>query len=232
MGKGASENQTSIANSSQNFSNTLQSDFGTAFSGQQNIIAGLQKTQQATVAAGPSQFGFSAPETTALNTMATSSNAASYQATKNKIGEQNAAAGGGNQVLPTGSQGESLATAAAAAAQNQASSLNKIQEAGYAQGNKNYNTAVSGLTNAASLENPSGLASEANSASNNAFSEATDVNNVNAQNNIWPQVGSLAGSLIGSYFGGPVGGYVGGKVGGTLGGIDGATSGTYNSGQN
>jgi hypothetical protein len=227
MGKGSTAQQTSIANSGQSFMGTLQNDFGTAFSGQQNILNGLQKTQQSILAAGPGQFGFSVPQTTALNTMATSANAASYQGAKTGIGEQVAATGGGNSVLPTGTQGESLTTAAASAAQNQAASLNKIQQAGYAQGSQDYNAALSGSLQVASIENPSALAGEANKAGDTAFGEATSVNNMNASNNFWPQVGGLAGSLVGSYFGGPIGGYVGGKVGTTVGGVNGPTEGTY-----
>ncbi len=229
MGKGASTQQTTIANNQEGFMNTLQQDYGTAFSGQKNILAGLEKAQQAVLAGGPSQFGFSVPQTTALNTMATSANAAAYQSTKAQIGEGEAGAGGGNTYLPTGSSGESLATAAASSAQNLASSKNKIQEAGYSQGSQNYNNAVSGLLSDAKEEDPSGIASEANKASDTAFSESTEVNNMNASNSIWPSVGGLAGSLIGQYFGGPIGGQVGGAVGTTLGSINGSTPGTYTS---
>jgi hypothetical protein len=232
MGKGASNQQNSIANSQQNFMSALQSDFGTAFAGQQNVITGLNKYSQNIIAGGPSQFGFSAPQTTALNTLATSNNAAAYQGSKAQLGEQEAAIGGGNTPLVTGSQTEPLSALAANASQNQAASLSKIQQAGYAQGNQNYNQALGTSLSAASLENPSAIGQEANSASNTAFGESTTVNNITSANSVWPEVGGLAGSLIGSFFGGPIGGYVGGKVGTTLGGIGNATSGTYTPTQN
>jgi hypothetical protein len=218
MGKGANASQTNLANQQTNFATTLQNDFGTAFAGQQNILQGLTKSMNNTLAAGPSQFGFSAPETSALNTTATSGISQSYQNQRAAAGEAAAAAGGGGAVLPTGSQGQTQAELASQAAQSTSNALLGIQEAGYKQGSANYDKAVSGLSTVASLENPSGLASNADSASNSAFNMQTQVKKENDAANPWGQIGGLAGSLAGAFLGGPGGAALGGSLGGMLGG--------------
>lgn len=197
MGKGASASQNQIEGSQQSFQNTLMNDFGTAFSGQQNIINGLTTSFNKTLAAGPSQFGFSTPETTALNTQATSGVASAYQNARAAAGEA-AAASGGSSMLPSGAASQNQAQAAQAAAQSQSNALLGIQEAGYKQGNANYNEAAAGLQGAAGLENPNGLASNANTAGSDAASTASTIQKENAAASPWAQVGGLVGSLGGA----------------------------------
>ena len=227
MGKGANAAQTGLANQQTSFATTLQNDFGTAFAGQQNILQGLTKSMNTILAAGPSQFGFSAPETSALNTTATSGISQSYQNQKAAAGEAAAAAGGGGAVLPNGSQGQTQAELASQAAQSTSNALLGIQEAGYKQGSANYDKAVSGLSGVASLENPTGLASQADSASTNAFNMQTQVKKENDAANPWGQVGGLVGSLAGAFLG-PMGSAVGAKLGSSLGGMAGGNPSTDN----
>lgn len=198
MGKGASNQQQAISNSQQDFMKTLQQDFGKSFSGQQNIINSLTKSLTDTLNAGPSQFGFSTPETTALNTLATTQNAQAYRQAAQVAGERAAASGVSNAQLPTGAAQKPQAELALQAGENKSNQLLGIQEAGYRQGAENYKEAVSGLTSAASLENPSGLASTANSAGNSAFGSATEINKENQAASPWSQVGGLVGSLAGA----------------------------------
>jgi hypothetical protein len=209
-GKGPTAQQTDIANSQQNFMKTLQSDFGTAFAGQQNIINGLTKSLTSTLNAGPSQFGFSQPELTALNTTATSGNAQAYQNARAAAGEAAAAAGGGAAVLPTGSQGETQAELAGKASQNLSNNLLGIQEAGYKQGVQNYQFAEGGLQGAAGLENPQGYAGAANTAGDEAMNSATTIQKAKAAANPWSQVGGLVGSLAGAAIQGGMGMMTGG----------------------
>lgn len=192
---GATPEQTSIGNSQTSFMDTLQKDFGTAFAGQQNILNGLTKSLQTTLAGGPGQYGFSTPETTALNTLATTGNASQYQNARAAAGEAAAAAGGGGALLPTGANAANQATIASNAATNQSNSLLGIQEAGYKQGNQNYNESVSGLSNVAQLENPNALAGSANQAGEQAASTAAQIQKENAASSPWSMVGGLVGSL-------------------------------------
>lgn len=197
MGKSSTPSQHEIAGSQQNFMSTLQKDFGTAFSGQQNIINGLTKSLQTTLAAGPSQFGFSQPETTALNTLATTQNATNYAQARAAAGAATAAAGG-SSVIPAGASAGTQAQIASNAANAQSNAILGIQEQGYKQGNENYKESVSGLEGAASLENPSSIAGQANTAGNDAFSSATTLYKQELAQNPWPAVGGLVGSLAGA----------------------------------
>ncbi len=196
MGQGATAAQNQIGGSQQNFMGTLQNDFGTAFAGQQNIIGGLTKSLQTTLAAGPSQFGFSAPQTTALNTLATTQNAQAAKQARIAAAEAGAASGGAN--IPSGSQAAIQAKIAEDAANQQSNSLLGIQEAGYKQGSENYQGAVKGLEETASLENPSGIAGQANTAGGEASKTADTIQKANQAASPWAQVGGLVGSLAGA----------------------------------
>ncbi len=197
MGKGATGQQESIANNTQSFMTTLQGDYGTAFAGQQNILNGLNTALTNTMKGGPSQFGFSTAENTALNTTATEGSAQALQNTKAAVGEAGAAKGGG-ATLPTGSQEGTTAALEQNAAQSKSTALLGIQEAGYEQGTKNYNNSVSGLSSVASIENPTGLASAANEASSTAMNEASTVYQENQAASPWAMIGGLVGSLSSS----------------------------------
>ena len=197
MGTGASAAQNQVLASQQAMQSTLHQNYNTAFAGQQNILNGLTKSLQTTLNAGPSQFGFSAPETTALNTLATTQNSQEYQNARAAAGEAAAAAGGG-ATLPTGAANQTQAEIAAQAAQTQSNSLLGIQEAGYKQGNANYNEAVSGLNTTAGIENPTGIAGAANSAGEAASNSASTIQKANAAASPWAQVGGLVGSLGGA----------------------------------
>jgi hypothetical protein len=216
--KGAGAQLTSIGKSQQNFMNTLQQDYGTAFSGQQNILNNLTKSLTSTLQQGPGQYGFSQPETSALNTLATSGNAAQYQAAKQAAGAAAASAGGGNTVLPSSAANQTQAQIASQAAQNQSNQLLGIKEAGYQQGNQNYNTALSGLNNTASLENPNGVASTANTAGSGAAGTATTAQNLNNAASPWAIAGGVLGGLADAAVGGLTGGLTGG-IGSAPGGI-------------
>lgn len=212
--KGASGAENSIANSQTSFMNTLQQDFGTAFAGQQNILNSLSKSATNVLNGGPSQFGFSAPEVSALNTMATTSNAAAARNAMTIAGEQGAASGGGAN-LPTGAQGARQAQIAETSGQNLSQSLLGIQEAGYQQGNKNYTNAEQTLLGTAGEENPSSLAGQANQAGSTAFNSADTIQKQNAAASPWAQVGGLVGSLAGTALNVATGG-MSGLVGGGL----------------
>lgn len=200
--KGAGAQLSSIGKSQQDFMNTLQQDYGTTFAGQQGILKNLTNSLTSTLQAGPGQYGFSQPETAALNTLATTGNAAQYQNAKQAAGAAAAAAGGGNVVLPSSAAAQTQAQIASQAAQNQSNQLLGIKEAGYQQGNQNYNTALSGLNSAASLENPNGVASTANQAGRWAAGTATTVQNLNNAASPWAIAGGVLGGIGSSLAGG------------------------------
>ena len=197
MSKDATGQQKQISGQQQDFMSTLQNDFGTAFAGSQNIINGLTKSLQTTLAAGPNQFGFSAPELAAMNTLATTQNANAYRQARAAAGAAAAASGGGAN-LPTGALAGTQAALAEKAGEQQSNSLLGIQEAGYKQGTENYENAVKNLQGTASLENPTGLANTANTAGSQAFDSATTLYKQKQAASPWGQLGGLAGSLAGA----------------------------------
>lgn len=213
--KGASGGENQIANSQYDFMQTLQRDFGTTFAGQQNIINGLTKAAQNIIQAGPSQFGFSAPELTARNTLATTQNAV---ATRNAMtaAAQAAAAGSNGANLPAGAVGAREADIAQKSGEQLSNSLLGIQEAGYNAGRQNYYDAERTMEAAGQLENPTAYGSEANTAGENAFGSAKTIQQQNQAANPWTQVGGLVGSLAGTALSMVPGGQIPGAMLGSL----------------
>src|SRR5208337_3279495 len=117
--KGASAQQNQLAAQQQQFYGTLQNDYSQQFAQQGNILQSLQNTLNPIIAAGPNQFGYNAAETGALNSQAIQGTGQQYNNAKQALGAQQAAAGGGNTLLPSGVQSQQQAGLASAAA-NQA----------------------------------------------------------------------------------------------------------------
>lgn len=208
--KGAGQQLTNISNSQQSFMNTLQNDFGQAFGNQQNILNSLSKSLSGIVQGGPSQYGFSNAETSALNTLATSGTAQQYENAKQAAGAAAAAVGGGNTVLPSSAAAQTQADIAQHSAQAQSNALLGIKESGYQQGNLNFQNAVKGLTGVASIENPTGLAGQATEAGRSAASTAQTVQQMNNAASPWNVIGGALGGISSSLLGAAIGGATGG----------------------
>jgi hypothetical protein len=208
--KGASAGETAVATQQQNLGSTLGQDYGTTFGEQQGTLQNLTNSLTSTLKAGPGQYGFSAPEDTALRTQADSGTAASYQAAKQATGEASAAQGGGNAVLPSGEAGALNAQNANAAAAQQSSQQLGITNAGYQQGEQNYQNAEQGLDTVSQIENPNSYASNANSANSGAFSSQNTITQQNNAANPWNiGLGLLGGAVDAGLSGGGVAGLAG-----------------------
>lgn len=219
---GASKTDKQLAQNESQFTNQLQSNYTSQFQGQKAILGQLSAAFEPIVAKGPSQYGFAPAEDSALRTQATEGTAQQYQNAKQATGEALASAGGGNSVLPTGTAAGLQANNAVAAAGQESQQLLGITNAGYQQGNQNFNNAAAGLSGVASQMQPLGYAGAATSASGQAFSEADTVNQEEqaAKQQMWSTIGGIAGA--GASFIPGVGGAVLGKViGGATGSIGG-----------
>jgi len=194
--KGAGSQLTDISQSQQDFMNTLQKDFGTAFSGQQNIISSLTSALTPILQGGVNQYGYSPSETNALNTQATTGTATQYRNAAQAAGQAASAVGGGNAVLPSSAAAQTQAGIAQSAAQQTSSQLLGIKTAGYEAGRQNFNNAVSGLTGVASLENPTAYASAANTAGSTAANTAQQVQTMNNASSPWNVVGGILGGVV------------------------------------
>jgi len=219
--KGASTAQNNLANSQTSFYNQLTSDYGTQFANQSAILQSLNSALAPTVAAGASQFGYSPGQTNALNSTAIQGTAQQYQNAQKTLQNQQATQGGRNADLPSGVSAEQNATLAATGANQTSSELLGIQNAGYAQGNANYNTALNALGGVASQYNPASYAGQATGAGNSAASET---NLIQQENQAASPLGILGGVLGG----------VAGLAGSALGvpGLGGLFSGGANAGAN
>jgi len=175
---GATQGQKDVAASSTTFMNQAQQQAGTVFGASSQVFNGLMKTFAPIVAAGPSQRGFSAAEAANLKSQAITQTGQSYKNAKQALGENLAAAGGGNTALPSGVAANAALQLANAGASQTASELGQINEADYATGRQNYLSAVQGELSAPGVYNAS---STSTGTAVNAGSEAATAQNDVAQ---------------------------------------------------
>ncbi len=205
LAKGASAQQTDLANSQQNFYNQLSSNYSQQFASQNAILGTLQNSLNPIVQAGPNQYGFSAAETNNLNSQALQGTGQQYANASKALGQQQAAQGGGNSYLPTGAQAQQQAGLASNYANQASNQLMGVKQAGYQQGYNQYESAVGQLGGVAGMYNPNGVASGANSAGGVANSEANQVAQLNNEASPWNLVGGLLGGAASTVAGGLTG---------------------------
>ena len=195
--KGASSQQQNLAASQTAFYNTMTQDYSTQFANQNAILGTLTQSLNPIIAAGPNQMGFNNAELTNLNSQALQGTGQSYANASQALKENQAASGGGNSYLPSGVQSQQQAGLASAAANQESNQMLGIQQAGYAQGNSMYESAVGQLGGVANMYNANGTASSANSAGGAADSEANAVQTANQQglNNL---MGLASGAMGGA----------------------------------
>jgi len=212
---GPSQQMKSLSNSQQAFFQNLMASYQQNFGEQQGILSALTSALSPILEAGPNQMGFSASENAAL-TGAAINNAAAANRNAQVVAASSA---GGNTGVTTGGQKQLQAAIAAGTGNQLSSNLNQIQLANAQTGRANFLAAESGLAGVAGMENPNPYASSANNAGSEAFSEATQIQNMKNQEeaDIGGAIGGLAGGFMGSNFAGNL---FGGKVfgpGGALG---------------
>jgi hypothetical protein len=191
--KGASAQQNALAQSQTQFYNTLSQDYSTQFANQSAIQQSLTQALEPIVSAGPNQFGYSQAQLNNLNSTATTGVAQSYANAKKSMQEGQAAEGGGNAYLPSGVQQQQNETLASQGANQQASELLGIQNAGYNQGYSTFESAVGQLQGVDNSLNATGFAGASNSAAQNANSEANIIQQENAAASPMSAIGGLLG---------------------------------------
>jgi hypothetical protein len=192
----AAQNLTSMTKS-------LQNNFAVNFSAQQAVLNNINNSIKSIIAAGPSQYGFSAQQDAALRTQASEGTAAAYRSARQATGEQLAAIGGGNTFLPSGTSAVLNATVANKAAAQESSQQLGITEAGWQQGNQNYLNAVGAGENTAKILDPSAYSSQALSGANDSFNAETTIANE-------PTTAGVVGGILGSVAGAGLSGWAGG----------------------
>jgi len=192
--------EKNAANNLQQMTDTLKGSFGTAFAGQQAILDNIDKSIKATIAAGPSQYGFSAQQDAALRTQASEGTAGAYKMARQATGEALAAVGGGNKFLPSGTAATLRAEAANRAAAQEASQQLGITTAGWQTGRENYLNAVGIGQKSAQILDPTAYSSQALSGARDTFEAqhamATEPTTAGVVGGI---LGSVAGSVAGGW---------------------------------
>lgn len=219
---GATGAQKSIEQSQQSFMTQAQQQASTVFGASSQVFAGLMATFAPTVAAGPSQVGFSNQELSNLQSQAITQTGTSYRNAKQALGENLAASGGGNTGLPSGVAANEGLQLAEAGANQTASQLGQITEANYATGRQNYENAVQGELAATNVY---GAANSALTGANQSGEAAANTaNQIASQNNSWVQgVTGALGAIGGSFASGGLNTLLGGATSGG-GGNPGATN--------
>jgi hypothetical protein len=131
--------------------------------------------------AGPDQQGFGARELAALNTESGEGVGRNYAKATQSLNTVLGSRGGGNEMLPTGSEGQLRAAMASSAANQMSSEQLGITRANYGQGRENWREATAGLNALGQEYNPNAVAGEATSAGGQAFGEATKVQEMKNQ---------------------------------------------------
>jgi hypothetical protein len=196
--KGASAQQSSLADSQQAFYNQMTADYSQQFAQQGAILQSLQNTLNPIIAAGPNQQGFNTAELNTLNSQAVQGTGQQYNNAQKALGAQQAAQGGGNSYLPSGAQSAQQANVASAYANQASNQLLGIQQANYQQGYNTYESAIGQLGGVASQYNPTGYSNSATGAAGAANSEANAVAQANNAASPWNLVGGILGGAAGA----------------------------------
>jgi hypothetical protein len=215
--KGASQQQEDLANSQQKFYDTMTSDYSKQFENQNAILGTLRSSLNPIIAAGPGQFGYTPGEVNALNSQAIQGTGQQYANLKKALSENQAAAGGGDVLLPSGVAAQQQATLGSTAANQASSQLLGIQQAGYDRGYQTYESALGQLGGVAGMYNPNGVATGANTAGSAAATTANQVTQLNNAASPWNLVGGIIGGGLSAFTGG-LGSSLGGGLGKALGG--------------
>lgn len=201
---GASADQKAVGAQQSTFFTTATQTAQQVLGAASSVFKNLMSTFSPIVAAGPSQEGFSLAQKSNLDSQAITQTGNAFKNAKAAIGEEEAAQGGGNTVLPGGANiGRDIAVANSAAAQT-SGELSQIEQADYTQGNQNYEQAVAGLEKAPGVFDTS--VSAENAAAGAGKAAADTQNQITADNQSWEQavsgaLGGVAGAAATAYVG-------------------------------
>jgi hypothetical protein len=197
---GSTDQQQQISQAQQQMYQTLNQNYATAFAQQQNIVNSLTSTFQPILARGPYQTGYSPAQVTGLNTAA-SENIAQQYAQAQRAAARVLAAQGGDTMLPSSIQANTMANIATQAAGQRAQALNQNMIQNYNMGYQNWQNAANVLGNVATnMVNPNQFASSATSAGAQAANTANQI--AQQQNSVWNAAIGALGGIGGAALGG------------------------------
>jgi hypothetical protein len=193
---GATSAQKAQQSSTSSAYQTAVANAGQVFGASSSVFKDLMSSFAPTVAAGPSQNGFSGQTLSNLNSQAITQTGQELKNEKAAVGNQEAATSPTADLPSGGSIG--TATSLAENAGNQtASELSNIQLADEQQGNANYKTAVAGLAGAPQAFSPATGATEASTAAGNTAGNATN-SVASANQSGWQLAAGALGGVAGA----------------------------------
>lgn len=228
MGCGPSKAETQQAQASANFAQTLQANYGKQFGQQQDVLAAINRSLSPILAAGPSQQGFSAAESAALNTQAINAAGAASRNAQQAVANFGAGQGGGAGTgITSGIQQQLQSSVASQSANQLATAQNQITQANFNQGSQNYWKAAGGMNALAEGYSPNASMSGGISEGGQAFNQASTVQQQQQQADqaLAGGVAGLAMDVALPGLGGAISGGVmgGGALGALQGGVNAVT---------
>lgn len=192
---GPTATQEQLQTEEANFYATQIDAYKTAYSNFKDLQDKLNAQFDPILKKGPNQFGFSDAEVANLNSIATEGTARNYGAAKKAVQDSIATQGGGtSNVNQTSGQSQQIQEELASdAAGVESATQQQIQQAGYAQGHREYDEAVQGEETLAAGWNPNSFAGSATNAAGAANTEANQI--AEQQQQMW---GSIIGALGGA----------------------------------
>jgi hypothetical protein len=197
---GATDQQKDLETQQAAFYKQMTAQYTQVFDKQQAILSALTDIYKPILAKGPGQRGFSDAERTDLDTRATESVATNFANAKRTLNED-LAARGGSDFIPSGGDVQANANLDATAAGERASLENQIDTQDYETGRQNFITATNALSGEAAMLNPAGFSEAATGAGGAASKTANDI--AAADNSVWNSViggiGGIAGAAVGGW---------------------------------
>lgn len=194
---GASSEQEDMYAKQSAFYDTLTKNYNIAFGKAQEILDTLTAGLKPIFEAGPHQRGFSAEQRAAIDTTATESVARGYEHAAGTLNE-NLAARGGSDFIPSGGENALRAGLAGMAANERADLGLQIEQADWQTGQDLWSKAAAGLGGVAAQWDPNGFGNTATNAGNAAANTANNI--AMASNSLWSAaigaVGGIAGSAV------------------------------------
>ena len=199
---GAAPQQTEIEQQQQQFMTEAMQEQQTSWGQDQDILAQMRSVYAPIFSKGPSQEGFSAEQKSALNTQITEGTAQNYSQAAQAVGEQMAAAGGGNVAIPNGATAAIKGQIASSAAGQEQQQRLGVTQASWQQGYQNWLNAAAGMGETAQMVSPVSFSGAATNAGQQASSTA---NEIAQQNNSWINaaigaVGAIGGGMASGGF--------------------------------
>lgn len=172
IGMGPSSAEKQLQGQEVGLSQSLDQYLRTNYGEQQALLGDLTNYLNPIAAAGPNQTGYSAPELAAMNTAAINNAGGNYANAARAVG---AGMSRGEGDVTSGINAQVKGALAGQSAGQLAGTENAITQANYAQGNQNWQNAMSGLGGIAQQESPLGYISGANNANAQAFNQANTI---------------------------------------------------------